>query len=275
MGWIHVVTGHVAARRRVSLRQPTRSRASDAKPVDSEVTSHHCICYTSHPFVTHNCPVSWNRILLATYITYTDIMPPKSRSLRSGTKSHQSTLAFHGSSNKVTKSGVKAQAAKKSNLEKKLKDATPEILELTAAEPTTTEAAIIEQTKQEIQAQQVERSVEEEQARRISDAAIKKYWAAKEKQRKAPRVHQEGLSLEEKILREFDMSAHFGVSFSQAVSCDLKLPVVQNNADILRTTAMYRNCSTEAVEACAAARPGAAGRSTGGAAKGSRCEPTR
>ncbi|USP75948.1 dna polymerase delta subunit 4 [Curvularia clavata] len=137
-------------------------------------------------------------------------MALKSRNTRSATKSHQSTLAFHGTSNKVTKSGVKAQAVKKSNLEKKLKDATPEILGLTVAEPTTTEAAIIDQTEQEIQAQQVESSPEEEQARRISDAAIKKYWAAKEKQREAPRVHQQGLSLEDKILREFDMSAHYG-----------------------------------------------------------------
>lgn len=146
-------------------------------------------------------------------------MPAKSRNTRSATKSHQSTLAFHGASNKVTKSGVKAQAAKKSDLEKKLKDATPEILDLTAEEPTTTtttEAAIIEQTEQEIRAQQVESSPEEEQARRISDAAIKKYWAAKEKQRQAPRVHQQGLSLEDKILREFDMSAHYGVSLPQS-----------------------------------------------------------
>jgi len=117
-------------------------------------------------------------------------MPPKGRTPRAATKSQQSTLAFHGSTNKVTKSGVKAQAAKKSNVEKKLKDATPELLDTWAAESTTTEVAIIEQTKQEVEAQRVESTPEEKQARRISDAAIKRYWAEKEKQRRAARVHE-------------------------------------------------------------------------------------
>ncbi|EUC50727.1 hypothetical protein COCMIDRAFT_81229 [Bipolaris oryzae ATCC 44560] len=137
-------------------------------------------------------------------------MPPKGRAPRAATKSHQSTLAFHGSTNKVTKSGVKAQAAKKSNVEKKLKEATPELLETWAAEPTTIEVAIIEQTKQEVEAQRAESTAGEEQARRISDAVIKRYWAEKEKQRRAARVHQEELSLHDKVLREFDMSAHYG-----------------------------------------------------------------
>ena len=181
-------------------------------------------------------------------------MAPKSKSLRSATKSHQSTLAFHGSSNKVTKSGVKAQAAKKGSLQKKLKDATPELVDLSTAEPTTIEAAIIEQTEQEIRAQQVESSPEEQQARRISDAAIKKYWAAKEKQRQAPRVHQEGLSLEDKILREFDMSAHYGVSFPQSACCSRKLLCIHDDADLLRHVAMYWNSPTKAVEAGATAR---------------------
>jgi hypothetical protein len=150
--------------------------------------------------------------------SYTD-MPPKNRTTRAATKSQQSTLAFHGSSNRVTKSGVKAQAAKKNNLEKKLKDIKPELLEITESAPTTTEVAIIEQTEQ---AQQVESTPEEDRARRISDAAIKKYWAAKESQRRAPRVHQEELSLQDKVLREFDMSAHYGVSFPQPAASPAK-----------------------------------------------------
>lgn len=143
-------------------------------------------------------------------------MPPKGRTPRAATKSQQSTLAFHGSTNKVTKSGVKAQAAKKSNVEKKLKEATPEILETLGVGPTTTEVAIIEQTEQEVEAQRVERSPEEEQARRMSDGFVKRYWAEKEKQRRAGRVHQEELSLHDKVLREFDMSAHYGVSLPQS-----------------------------------------------------------
>jgi DNA polymerase delta subunit 4 len=53
---------------------------------------------------------------------------------------------------------------------------------------------------------------EEQRARKISDAQIKKYWRAKEAQRLAPRVHQEDLGVREKVLREWDMSGEFGVS---------------------------------------------------------------
>lgn len=53
---------------------------------------------------------------------------------------------------------------------------------------------------------------EEAQARRVKDNQIKKYWNDKEAERKAPRVHQQGLNVTEKILREFDMSGQFGVS---------------------------------------------------------------
>jgi len=139
-------------------------------------------------------------------------MAPKRKASGPAAKSQQSTLAFHGTTNRVTKSGVKAQGAKKNLLEAKLKDVKPETIDISDTEPTTTEAAIIEQTEQEVKAQEVESTPEEDQARRISDAAIKKYWAAKEKQRRAPRAHQGTLSLHEKILREFDMSAHYGVS---------------------------------------------------------------
>ena len=180
--------------------------------------------YTSHPIVAHNHHTL--RYLKITHYVQSHIhkMAPKRKTAGPATKSQQSTLAFHGSSNKVTKSGVKAQGAKKNLLEKKLKDATPEILEISDSEPTTTEAAIIEQTEQEVQAQEVESTPEEDRARCISDAAIKKYWAAKEKQRRAPRAHQGGLTLDDKILREFDMSAHYGVSLTQPAACSAQLP---------------------------------------------------
>ncbi|KAH7398400.1 DNA polymerase delta, subunit 4-domain-containing protein [Pyrenochaeta sp. MPI-SDFR-AT-0127] len=137
-------------------------------------------------------------------------MPPKRRSAGPATKSQQSTLAFHGASNKVTKAGTRAQGAKSLLSETKPKDVKPEVVDIEETEPSTTEAAIIDQAEQEVEAQQVESTPEEDQARQTTDAAIKKYWAAKEKQRTAPRVHQQDLSLHEKILREFDMSAHYG-----------------------------------------------------------------
>ncbi|KAL5115661.1 hypothetical protein ACEQ8H_006460 [Pleosporales sp. CAS-2024a] len=136
-------------------------------------------------------------------------MPPKRRVSGPVTKSSQSTLAFHGASNKVTKPSTRVASGKNSALAHvlKKKDVTPEEVTELIDEPRPAEAALSGQTKKEV----VEQSTpEEEQARRIPDAAMQKYWAAKEKQRMAPRVHQAELSVHEKILREFDMSAQYG-----------------------------------------------------------------
>lgn len=56
-----------------------------------------------------------------------------------------------------------------------------------------------------------DRSEEELRASKVTDAQIKKYWKEKENERRAPRVHQEDLSLEEKVLRLFDISSQYGV----------------------------------------------------------------
>ncbi|KAH7394957.1 DNA polymerase delta, subunit 4-domain-containing protein [Phaeosphaeria sp. MPI-PUGE-AT-0046c] len=142
-------------------------------------------------------------------------MPPKRRVSGPATKSQQSTLAFHGASNKVTKAGARTQSAKQNAVAEEVnkKEVKPEVIEVIEVieEPTTAEAAIIDQTKEEVvEAQATQSTPEEDEARCMSDSAIKKYWAAKEKQRMAPRVHQQDLDLHEKILREFDMSAQYG-----------------------------------------------------------------
>lgn len=145
-------------------------------------------------------------------------MAPKRRVSGPATKSSQSTLAFHGASNKVTKPSTYAPSGKKNVLAGVVKkqETKPEVIEL-IDEPTTAEAALIDQTKEElVEAQQAQSTPEEDEARRISEATIEKYWAAKEKLRTAPRVHQSDLSLHEKVLREFDMSAQYGVSFQQS-----------------------------------------------------------
>lgn len=49
-----------------------------------------------------------------------------------------------------------------------------------------------------------------QEALKMPESKLKAYWAGKEGERKAPRVHQEKLSVHEKILREFDMSSRFG-----------------------------------------------------------------
>ncbi|KAF1928139.1 uncharacterized protein M421DRAFT_421319 [Didymella exigua CBS 183.55] len=141
-------------------------------------------------------------------------MPPKRRVSGPTAKSQQSTLAFHGGANKVTKPGARAQDAKKDVLLKSATKATQaEVIDLETVDevkPTTVEADIIGQVEKEVAAQKVETAPEDEAARRITDSTIKKYWAAKENQRLAPRVHQNDLSLHEKVLREFDMSAQYG-----------------------------------------------------------------
>ena len=49
------------------------------------------------------------------------------------------------------------------------------------------------------------------EASKVPQAQIRKYWQMKEEARIAPRVHQQGLGVHEKVLREFDLSYQFGV----------------------------------------------------------------
>ena len=141
-------------------------------------------------------------------------MPQKRRSSGPATKSQQSTLAFHGASNKVTKPGTRATDAKKNLLTDSAKHdekpALADVLVKDEDEPTTEEAAIIEQTEQ-VQ-QQTQSTPEEEEAKRVTKKRIETYWKKEISESGAPRAHQEGISLEEKILRKFDMSGHYGVS---------------------------------------------------------------
>ncbi|KIW01913.1 uncharacterized protein PV09_06754 [Verruconis gallopava] len=123
----------------------------------------------------------------------------------------QSTLAFHGKSNKITKPGSGIASGK-------LKQDSPALgpadaIEIpTEAEPdvkksTTTEVSIAKQAKTEAEAPLTPEEVE---ASKVKEAQIKKYWQEKESLRKAPRVHQDGLSLHEKICREFDTDGRYG-----------------------------------------------------------------
>ena len=90
--------------------------------------------------------------------------------------------------------------------------------------PTTAEAAVLQQAEQAQQrvVKAAARTPEEERASRVSDAKVKAYWREKERQSMAPRVHQEDLSLEEKVLREWDMSGEYGVS-AVSLSRSIKL----------------------------------------------------
>jgi len=72
------------------------------------------------------------------------------------------------------------------------------------------EAAVAQQAAVEIERVKKDQSPEELKAEKVTDLQIKKYWREREKERRTPRVHQEGLSVEEKILRLFDMSSQYG-----------------------------------------------------------------
>jgi len=141
--------------------------------------------------------------------------PGPARQTRS---SAQSTLAFHGHSNKVTKSS----SLTPSNKTKK----DPALLEPEAAlpvkapaepdldEPTTHEISIIDQAQEETAAPL---TTEEEEALGVSESHIQKYWREKERERKAPRMHQEDVPLYERICREWDTDGRFGVSKQQTL----------------------------------------------------------
>lgn len=116
----------------------------------------------------------------------------------------QATLAFHGHTNKVTKPVAQVGKAKKELVPTEK----AEVIEIEEEEPTTAESSIIEQAETEAKAPL---TTEEEQAQSVSEAQIKKFWLAKEKARLAPRVHQEGLSLHEKVCRDFDVDGRYGV----------------------------------------------------------------
>lgn len=136
-------------------------------------------------------------------------MPPTRRARTStgpAAKGAQKTLSF-GSSKVGKTTSTKDKLTSPSS-------AKPSTLKVDDVEPghVTSEAAIIEQT--EIVKAEVERSPEEEKASKVTDAQIKRYWRDREAERRAPRVHQEELSVEEKVLRLWDMSSQYGVCFT-------------------------------------------------------------
>ncbi|KAL1645160.1 putative dna polymerase delta subunit 4 [Diplodia seriata] len=148
-------------------------------------------------------------------------MPPKRRA--SGPQTRQATLAFHGASNRVTKPRGsptgKAKATNKSKQDPILSESITETnLKAEAdpepTEPTTSELAIAQQSQKEAAKAKV--SPEEKEASRITETQIKKYWKEKERARKAPRVHQQDVSLHEKVLREFDTSGQYGPCIGNA-----------------------------------------------------------
>jgi DNA polymerase delta subunit 4 len=141
-------------------------------------------------------------------------MAPKRRSSTGPAKASatQSTLAFHGSSNKITKPTALPRSAKShtkiDDIPTSIKTEEPSV----KAEPEVDEVIIQAPAVAVPAPSKSDKQLEaEKEARKVSEARIKKYWTAKEKTRMAPRVHQEDLSLHEKVLREWDMCGLYGV----------------------------------------------------------------
>jgi DNA polymerase delta subunit 4 len=135
-------------------------------------------------------------------------MPPTRRTRTSGgpaPKGSQKTISFGASkSSKAASKDLKASPSPSPFSSTPSKD----------IGHTSSEAAVAQQAAVELARvkKEEERTPEEVKAAKVTDAQIKRYWRERENERRTPRVHQESLSVEEKILRLWDMSSQYGVS---------------------------------------------------------------
>ena len=157
-------------------------------------------------------------------------MPPTRRKPSGSAARAQQTLAFGPSANKVTKPSQPAASGKKKassaaptdaeRLQKAVADiSTPSPDPEDEYPPRPEEQlespralAIRGQGAAAVKVEDVKREAEEKGSK-VSDAQVKRYWKGKEDERISPRVHQQGLGVNEKILRHFDLSSQYGVRF--------------------------------------------------------------
>ncbi|CAD6571269.1 MAG: hypothetical protein ASARMPREDX12_004297 [Alectoria sarmentosa] len=150
-------------------------------------------------------------------------MPSTRRKPSGSTARAQQTLAFGPNSNKVTKPTLPAAGKKKSSLtptdSERLQKAVADISTPSPA-PEDEYPPLPEQQLESPRALAIRgqgaakvedvKSGAEEKGGKVSDAQVKRYWKGKEDERIAPRVHQRGLNVNEKILRHFDLSSQYG-----------------------------------------------------------------
>ncbi|KAI0181638.1 DNA polymerase delta, subunit 4-domain-containing protein [Hypoxylon sp. FL1284] len=127
----------------------------------------------------------------------------------------QATLSFNHRVTKPTpKTGKDLVSASKpkaqSPLAKHVSSAQPEPAEEDDVAPVKAEEEEDEE-EQTAPAPEPEATSEAElRAARISSRQIDQYWRGLERERVAKRVHQEGLTVAEKVLRYWDVSSHYG-----------------------------------------------------------------
>ncbi|EAW16285.1 putative DNA polymerase delta subunit 4 [Aspergillus fischeri NRRL 181] len=132
-------------------------------------------------------------------------------------RSGQSTLSFGGKSRVTKPSATSTRSQKTKHLEPisaavSSTEEVPDADQVPVApsepsQPHVAELAVRQQAREEIQQPLSE---EDQKAIRITEQELQRYWKKEEQTRKAPRVHQEDLSLHEKILRHFDLSSQYG-----------------------------------------------------------------
>lgn len=142
---------------------------------------------------------------------------------RPGPAKGQSTISFSGKVTKAVpkdlkKAVVDAPTIARTTIPERpaakdeaRKEEAEEAVNIAAEEPEVVEPEQEEEVEENVE-QILEKSEAELEAEKITDTQIKSYWRGIEKQRKAPRVHQQDLDLGEKVLRYFDVSSQYGVS---------------------------------------------------------------
>ncbi|KAI0428125.1 DNA polymerase delta, subunit 4-domain-containing protein [Xylaria sp. FL1042] len=138
-------------------------------------------------------------------------MPTTRRSSGGGRPSgKQSTLSFN---HRVTKSVPKSaknlsSTPAKSPLAKHVINAEPNVKD--EVDAAIEEKVQVEEPKQAEPEPEREKTEAELRADKITDRQISQYWRDIESERRTKRLHQEDLSLAEKILRYWDVSSQYG-----------------------------------------------------------------
>ncbi|KAG9257731.1 DNA polymerase delta, subunit 4-domain-containing protein [Emericellopsis atlantica] len=122
----------------------------------------------------------------------------------------QSTLSFHSKVTKNVGHNAKKAALSPSVSKVELPPTPAEADTVDDVTPTQVETEAEELEAEEEIVEPEPASEAELKAEKMTEAHINKYWKSIEMERMAPRVHQEGLSTHEKILRYFDVSSQYG-----------------------------------------------------------------